>query len=101
MTHIGINEFPDHWGVGVGVIDNGGKVRVTLETNDQADQLQEIEIIGEEDPNPIATIQADGSYSYDLDLSQLVNGVYSVKLDFWPGFYLSKTLIKTPDRETE
>lgn len=92
----GIAEFPDHWDLGVNPVSPIGPIRISLNDTQQANQLQEIEIIPDGSRSPLAIIQADGSMQYDLDLNALEPGFYNIKMDFWPGFYLTKTIVKNP-----
>lgn len=93
---IGIAEFPEQWNLGVTPLSPQGPIRISLHDTQQANQLQEIEIIPDGTQSPLAIIQADGSMQYDLDLNALEPGFYTIKMDFWPGFYLAKTIVKNP-----
>ncbi len=97
---IGLMHYPPSWGLGIYMLTQSNKVKITLATTAQANQLRRIGIFSDLDGSPAeAYVTADGSREYEIDMAGISEGVYFLKMDFDPGFFLIDLITqKTPAR---
>lgn len=88
---IGLMNWPASWNISV-TESFGNKINITLGTSTQAPRLRRIGIFPAGPGTAVEFAAGDGSMSYELDMSAQPTGAYTVKLDFWPGFHLIKTI---------
>lgn len=93
-TPISVNEWPGSWGVAVKPATAPGHVTVALDGEDQVNLLNRIRIFTSGTSTALIDITSNGANEYDLDLSSLANGMYTVALEYEPGFVLQKPLAK-------
>lgn len=88
---IGLLNWPASWAIAIEESINN-RINVTLPTGAPALQLRRVGIFPQGAGPAVTYVTADGSTSYQLDMSSQPAGSYTVKMDFWPGFHLIQSI---------
>lgn len=92
---IGVTSWPIDWDVNVSPTPVSGHILVHIPGQVQANALTRINMFDPQTGAPVAEITGQGLSDYDLDLSELPDGEYTIDLEFPPGFSLRTGIIKS------
>lgn len=91
---LGGGSWPQQWNVSVQPTSLQGPIRIALPGQSQAQALMSFRVYENGTKTVLAEFEATGEPSYNLDLSALPDGFYTIELSFEPGFNLSTSLAK-------